>query len=74
VHPLNVNDFDDDYALYETLASEAQVRAIGEIGLDYYYANDSRVRQLDVFNRFLDMAAKMKLPTLPTRSLCILIK
>ena len=64
VHPLNVNDFNDDYDLYRSLTKQDQVKAIGEIGLDYYYERDSRDKQLTVFQTFLNMGKEEGLPSI----------
>ena len=64
VHPLDVKDFDLDYELYKELAQESQVRAIGEIGLDYYYEKDSRNLQKDVFKEFLSLSAATEKPAI----------
>lgn len=40
----------------------AGVAAVGEIGLDYYYAADTRKEQLDLFARQLDLARSLDKP------------
>ena len=39
-----------------------KVKAIGEIGLDYYYGKDNREEQIKWFERQLELAAGVKLP------------
>jgi TatD DNase family protein len=64
-HPHEAIDF-DDAALEQTrrLAAEERVRAIGEIGLDYYYDHSPRDVQRDVFRRQLELAGEVDLPAI----------
>lgn len=62
VHPHNAEDFADNIALFRELAGREQVRAIGEIGLDYHYDFSPRERQREVFGLFLDLARELDLP------------
>ncbi len=43
-------------------ASEPEVVAIGEIGLDYYYDQSPRSEQIDAFEKQLEIAATLNLP------------
>ncbi|MFT5130644.1 MAG: TatD DNase family protein [Rhodothermales bacterium] len=62
VHPHDAQDFTDNIELYRELAGRDQVRAIGEIGLDYHYDFSPRERQREVFGVFLDLARELDLP------------
>ena len=53
VHPHEAADFDGDYAAYAQLSQASQVRAIGEIGLDYHYNHSPAPIQREVLRRFL---------------------
>ncbi len=63
VHPqealsLNVRDYD----VLAELMTLPKVKALGEIGLDYYYENASRELQQEIFIRQLDVARQMHMP------------
>jgi TatD DNase family protein len=63
VHPHHAVDYDEatDARLRE-LAREAEVRAVGETGLDYHRNYSPREVQLDVFERQLTIAAELGKP------------
>jgi TatD DNase family protein len=62
VHPHEAADFDGDYAAYAQLSQASQVRAIGEIGLDYHYNHSPAPIQREVLRRFLQLARERGLP------------
>ena len=63
VHPLNVKDFKkEDFHVFLKLIEKKCVKAIGEIGLDYYYSKENKELQKEVFCMFLDLAQKNDLP------------
>lgn len=63
VHPHEAKEAQADYpAQIESLAQNAKVVAIGEIGLDYHYDFSPRDVQKKVFERQLELAAKLSLP------------
>ena len=65
VHPGDCGDWQDSWLTeLERLAREHQkVRAIGEIGLDYYWKdNPPRDHQKHVFHAQMDLAEKLNLP------------
>ncbi len=63
VHPHSAKTYDNEVEsqLIE-LAKNENVRAIGEIGLDYYYDNSPRDVQVEVFERQIELAHKLGLP------------
>lgn len=63
VHPENVDDFDEvAIKKLEKLAQNKKVVAIGEIGLDYYWRNDNKNKQIDAFVKQIKLANSLNLP------------
>ncbi|MGE4277120.1 MAG: TatD family hydrolase [Lawsonibacter sp.] len=66
VHPSDCGDWQDS-VIHElrTLAGHPKVRAVGEIGLDYYWKdNPPRDLQLTVFHRQMELAEELSLPVI----------
>lgn len=66
IHPENCADFTPDaIGALRALAAAPKVVAIGEIGLDYYWAeNPPRELQRDVLNRQMELAEELDLPVI----------
>ena len=74
IHPENINEIENndrsvfsDLAVIKELAeTEPRVRAIGEIGLDYYWEKDerARARQQVVFARQMELARELGKPVI----------
>ena len=65
IHPENCQGVtEDDFRTVQALAAHPKVRAIGEIGLDYYWEKtpEGRAFQRDVLRRQLAMAEELDLP------------
>ena len=64
VHPHDVGEMtEEDIETLRKLALENEkVKAIGEIGLDYYYDNSPREIQKKWFKRQIELANELKLP------------
>lgn len=63
VHPHETEHMTEkDLEKIETFSSHPKIKAIGEIGLDYYYDNSPREIQKYWFARQIDLANKLKLP------------
>lgn len=70
-HPENIEGMSDEAVAVglkeiEEMASDPRVRAIGEIGLDYYWCKDpaERKRQQEVFRAQMRMAGRLDLPVI----------
>lgn len=63
IHPEEVDQIKDkDLEELEILAKNDKVVAIGEIGLDYYWKDDNKDRQKEIFIHQLQLARKLDLP------------
>lgn len=62
-HPENLDSYKGgDMERLEDLAKDPKVVAIGEIGLDYYWKEDNKKEQKEIFIKQLDLARKLDLP------------
>lgn len=62
-HPHEAKDMGDvELAMIESLAKKDKVKAIGEIGLDYYYDYSPRDVQIEVFRKQIQLANRLKMP------------
>jgi len=61
MHPLN-QDEQVDQALLKQLSLNKRVIAIGETGLDYFYAPETKALQLDSFVKHIRVARELKKP------------
>lgn len=64
VHPLDLDDEPYDHARLLKLAEHPKVVAIGEIGLDYYYSAENKVRQQWVFSQQIQAANQLNKPVI----------
>lgn len=64
IHPEFADNFDDStIEELKTLAKHNKVRAIGEIGLDYYYDENPEIQiQKEVFRKQMKLAGELNLP------------
>ena len=62
-HPCDTKDVtESDWEEMKKLLSHPKVRALGEIGLDYYWENSPRDKQIYWFEKQLDYAYEIGLP------------
>ena len=64
VHPGSVERFSGDISEFETFRDDPLLAAVGELGLDYYYAAETAPRQREVFARFLELALEWGKPAI----------
>lgn len=65
VHPHDADTMDENMlGIIKALALKDKVKAIGEIGLDYFYDNSPRDIQKHWFKRQLELAKELKLPVI----------
>ncbi len=67
IHPENADEFKDEMIdeFKELVKKNLKLKAIGEIGLDYYWdENPSREVQKDVFRKQMKLAQDLKLPVI----------
>ena len=64
VHPHEAQEFDGDMSNFHQLVQQSKVKAVGEIGLDYYYKHSPSDLQQTVFTSFLNFALETGLPTI----------
>jgi TatD DNase family protein len=65
VHPHHAKDFTQESAhKIESLAQKKQIRAIGEIGLDFHYNFSSPEQQIAAFRAQLNLAQQLNLPVI----------
>lgn len=62
-HPSEVDVVKDEWLLeLESQLQSDNVVGLGEIGLDYYYGKDNASKQIELFEKQLKIAEKLKLP------------
>ena len=61
IHPGSV-DSGTTIEQISTLASHKKCVAIGEIGLDYYWVDDNKPLQIEIFEKQIELAKKLDLP------------
>ncbi|XKM12520.1 YchF/TatD family DNA exonuclease [Orbaceae bacterium ac157xtp] len=64
VHPLNLADEPFDLDLFTQLASQSNVVALGETGLDYFYQQDNLLQQQEAFIHHIDLGKQFKKPVI----------
>lgn len=67
IHPLDIEEFSNDILEeIEEKSKNDKIRAIGEIGLDYYYCKDEKVheKQREIFIKQMELARKLNLPVI----------
>jgi TatD DNase family protein len=62
-HPSDLDKIPDDgFEMLEKFLQDGRLKAIGEIGLDYYWHKDNKEEQKSVFIRQIELANQYKVP------------
>ena len=64
VHPGSAERFSGDISEFATFRNDPLLAAVGELGLDYYYAAETAVKQRKVFADFLKLALEWNKPAI----------
>ncbi len=64
IHPHEAERYNGAMTRYQRLLNSTSAKAVGEIGLDYFYDNSPRQRQKEVFSDFLELANDTGLPAI----------
>lgn len=63
IHPQHAKTVNDEaLGEIERLAAHPKVKAIGEIGLDFYYGKDDKEEQIEAFRKQIRLANKLMMP------------
>lgn len=59
IHPENIDSITkSSFKIIEDNLSNPKIVGVGEIGLDYYYVKDNKLKQIEIFKKQLDLALK----------------
>jgi TatD DNase family protein len=62
-HPSDIDKISDSgFSILESFLKDNKLRAVGEIGLDYYWHKDNKEEQKNVFIRQIELANKYNVP------------
>ena len=64
VHPGSVERYSGNIREFDTFRNDPLLAAVGELGLDYYYAAETASRQRQVFADFLRLALEWQKPVI----------
>ena len=64
IHPGSVERFSGNISDFETFRDDPLLAAVGELGLDYFYAAETAPRQREVFAGFLQLALEWNKPAI----------
>lgn len=63
IHPEEIDNISDDsFEFIEEHINDDKIVAIGEIGLDYYYQNENKEKQKEIFIKQLELAKRYRKP------------
>jgi len=65
IHPESVEEYNEnDFKYIEDHINDNNIVAIGEIGLDYHYTKENKDKQIELFERQLQLAEKYNKPVI----------
>lgn len=65
IHPESVLSYSEDDILYiKKHINDNKIVAVGEIGLDYHYGKDTRLKQIELFEKQLQLAEIVNKPVI----------
>lgn len=63
IHPEHASSYTDEMLdEIRELSTHPKVKAIGEIGLDFYYGKDNKEEQIELFRKQIRLANELKMP------------
>ena len=63
IHPEEIDNISDDsFEFIKEHINDDKIVAIGEIGLDYYYQNENKEKQKEIFTKQLELAKRYRKP------------
>lgn len=63
IHPEAVAELDENYIeQLKNFSAHKKIKAIGEIGLDYYWTSETKEKQKQVFAEQIELAKELKMP------------
>ncbi len=65
-HPENIDDLPENYIdiIKDAVSANKKLKAIGEIGLDYHYDGFDREKQIEVFEKQIELSKELELPVI----------
>lgn len=65
IHPENVDTYQkDDLSFIKEHIHDSKIVAIGEIGLDYYWTKENKDKQIELFEKQLQLAEELHVPVI----------
>lgn len=62
IHPHEAENYEENAEIFCRFSESEKFRAVGEIGLDFYYDFADRRKQISVFEKMLESALELNLP------------